>query len=114
MAKFMYIFRSDPSGIKTMSPEEMQQVMQHWMSWKDSLEQGGHIKQLGERLDWNGKVLRGNGRALTDGPYIEVKDCIQGFMYVEGKDVNQAVELAEGCPLLEGGGSVEIRPLVTM
>jgi hypothetical protein len=29
-----------------MSPEEMQQIMKGWMSWKDGLEKGGHIKQL--------------------------------------------------------------------
>jgi hypothetical protein len=58
--------------------------------------------------------VRGTGRAITDGPYIEVKDAIQGYMFLEARDVEQAVDLSKGCPLLEGGGSVEIRPVVTM
>ena len=51
--------------------------------------------------------------ALTeaDGPYVEVKDSIQGYMLLEAKDIDQAVELARGCPILEGDGTVEVRPI---
>jgi hypothetical protein len=51
---------------------------------------------------------------VTDGPYVEVKDFIQGYMIVEAKDMDKAVELARGCPILEGEGTVEIRPFVSM
>jgi len=97
-----------------MSPEQMQQTMKKWMDWKDTLEKNGHIKQLGERLDGTGKVVRGKTRTVTDGPYVEVKDSIQGYMLVQARDMDQALELARGCPVLEGGGSVEVRPFVSM
>ena len=61
-----------------------------------------------------GKVVRGKTRAVIDGPYVEVKDFIQGYMIVEAKDIDQALELAKGCPILEGEGTVEIRPFVSM
>src|SRR6266487_5644015 len=102
MAKFMYLFRSNPTAYRSMSPEQMQQTMKKWMDWKDTLERNGHIKQLGERLDGRGKVVRGKARVVTDGPYVEVKDSIQGYMILETKDMDQAVELARGCPILEG------------
>jgi hypothetical protein len=97
-----------------MSPEQMQQTMKNWMDWKDKLEKNGHVKQLGERLDGTGKVVRGKAKAVTDGPYVEVKDSIQGYMILEAEDMNQAVLLAKGCPILEGDGTVEIRPFVSM
>jgi hypothetical protein len=114
MAKFMYLFRSNPEAYRSMSPEQMQQNMKKWMDWKDSLEKNGHIKQLGERLDGNGKVVRGRAKTVTDGPYVEVKDFIQGYMLLEAQDIDQAVELSRGCPILERDGTVEIRPFVSM
>jgi hypothetical protein len=114
MAKFMYLFRSNPTAYRSMSPEQMQQTMKKWMDWKDTLEKNGHIKHLGERLDGTGKVVRGKAKAVTDGPYVEVKDSIQGYMLVEAKDMDQAVELSKGCPVLDSDGTVEIRPFVSM
>jgi hypothetical protein len=113
MAKFMYLFRSNLGAYRSMSPEQMQQTMKKWMDWKDALEKNGHLKQLGERLDGTGKVVRGKAKAITDGPYVEVKDSIQGHMFVEAKDMDQAVELSQGCPILEGDGSVEIRAIIS-
>src|SRR5436189_152005 len=76
MAKFMYLFRSNPAAYRSMSPEQFQQTMKKWMDWKDTLEKNGHIKQLGERLDGTGKVVRGKAKSVTDGPYVEVKDTL--------------------------------------
>ena len=80
----------------------------------DGLEKSDHIKQLGDRLDGTGKVVRGKTKTVTDGPYVEVKDFIQGYMIVNAKDVQQAIELAKGCPILESDGSVEVRPFSSM
>ena len=114
MSKFMFLFRNNPGSYQSMSPEQMQQTMKKWMDWKDTLEKSGHIKQIGERLDGTGKVVRGKAKTVTDGPYIEVKDFIGGYMLVEAKDIDQAVELAKSCPVLESDGTVEIRPFVSI
>jgi len=114
MSKFMYLFRSNPAAFRSMSPEQMQQTMKKWMDWKDTLEKNGHIKQLGERLDGTGKVVRGKAKTVIDGPYVEVKDSIQGYMLVAATDMEQALELAKDCPILERDGTVEIRPFVSM
>ncbi|MGH9402588.1 MAG: YciI family protein [Terriglobia bacterium] len=114
MANFMYLFRSNPAAYRSMSPEQMQQIVKKWMDWRGALEKNGQVKQLGERLDGTGKVVRGKAKAVTDGPYVEVKDFIQGYMIIDAKGLDQAVELAKGCPVLEGEGSVEIRSFVSM
>jgi hypothetical protein len=114
MTKFIYLFRTNPTAYQSLSPEQMQQTLKKWMDWKDTLEKSGHIKQFGERLDGTGKVVRGKSKTVTDGPYIEVKDFIGGYMLVEAKDIDQAVELAKGCPVLESDGTVEIRPFVSI
>jgi hypothetical protein len=109
MTKFIYLFRTNPTAYQSLSPEQMQQTFKKWMDWRDTLEKSGHIKQFGERLDGTGK-----SKTVTDGPYIEVKDFIGGYMLVEAKDIDQAVELAKGCPVLESDGTVEIRPFVSI
>jgi len=97
-----------------MSPEQMQQTMKKWMDWKDALEKNGHIKQFGERLDAAGKVVRGKAKVVTDGPFVEIKDFIQGYIIVTATDINAALELAKGCPILESDGTVEVRAFVSM
>jgi len=114
MANFMYLFRHNHAALRSMSPEQMQQLTKKWMGWADTLKKNGHFKQAGERLDEAGKVVRGKSKIITDGPFVEAKDSIGGYMLVEAKDLAQAVELAKGCPILEGDGSVEIRPIVSM
>jgi hypothetical protein len=43
----------------------------------------------------------------------EAKDVVNGYMLIEAADIEQAVELSKGCPILDVGGSVEVRPLRT-
>jgi hypothetical protein len=112
MSTFMLLFRNNSEAYKSMSAEQIQQTLKKWMDWRSSLETSGHLKQFGERLEMTGKVVRGTAKAVTDGPFIEVKDFVQGYMSIQAKDVNQAVEVAKGCPIFDSGGSVEIRPLM--
>ena len=114
MAKFMYLFRSNPEAFRSISPEQMQQIVKKWTDWKDGLEKKGYVHQLGDRLDVTGKVVRGKTKTVTDGPYVEVKDSVNGFMLLEAKDLDLALELAKGCPILERDGTVEVRPFVSM
>ena len=110
MTKFMYLFRSHPEAYRGLSPEEMQRSLQKWIDWKASLEKNGHIVSFGDRLDVKGKVVRGKSKTVTDGPFVEAKDLIQGYLVVQAKDIDQAAQLATGCPALDYDGSVEIRP----
>ncbi|MCL4245444.1 MAG: hypothetical protein KJ002_09985, partial [Candidatus Dadabacteria bacterium] len=99
---------------KSMSPEQMQQTVGKWMEWVDGLEKSGNLKLTGERLSENGKVVKGKSKTVTDGPYVEVKDFIQGYMVVSAESIEQAAEFAKDCPILESDGSVEIRPFMQM
>ena len=59
------------------------------------------------------RVVR-QDRAVTDGPYIEAKDLVLGFIVVEARDLDEATDLAHGCPIVQGGGSIEIRPVIQL
>jgi hypothetical protein len=116
MSEFVYLFRvSDADHRAHMgTPERAQQSMQRWLSWMRELETRGHLKERGQPLERTGKVVRRKGKMVTDGPYAETKDLVSGFIVVEAKDLAQAAELAGGCPILEGDGAVEVRPVLKM
>ncbi len=112
MSQFLYLYRGRPDG--QPSPEEAQQIMQKWMTWLKGLGESGHLKDQGQPLEPGGKVVKGKAKTITDGPFAEAKDIVGGYTLVEASDINQAVELSKGCPILEVGGTVEVRPIMIM
>ena len=114
MSDFVYLFRiSSAARQEAMgTPERAQQSMQRWLAWIRELEANGNLKQPGQPLEHSGKVVRGKQKMITDGPFTEAKDIVSGFLVVQARDAAHAAELAKGCPLLEGDGSVEIRPVM--
>ncbi len=114
MSDFIFLFRSTDAGRREAmgTPEHAQHSLQTWMAWIGDLEANGHLKNRGQPLEPDGKVVR--NKNVTDGPYVEAKELILGFIIVEARDLAQAVELAKGCPIAQGGGSVEVRPVATL
>ncbi|MGH9858373.1 MAG: YciI family protein, partial [Acidobacteriota bacterium] len=60
----------------------------------------------------NGATIRyQNGRvSVTDGPFVETKEQLGGFMFLEANDLNHAIQLLSKHPSIPLGGSFEIRP----
>ena len=116
MSEFVYLFRASEAAQREAmgTPERAQRSMQVWLAWMRELEANGHLKNPGQPLERAGKVVRGKNKVVTDGPYVEAKDLVLGFIIVEARDLAQAVELSTGCPIVEGGGSVEIRPVMRL
>ena len=110
MEKFMFIFEGTQPG--NLSPALMQEHMGKWMAWIDKLKNANQYV-AGEPLLPGGKLVSGaKGRSVTDGPYTEGKEVVGGFFIVNAKDIDEAVELAKGCPDLEQGSKVQIRQVM--
>lgn len=111
MAEFAYLYRG---GARPESAEQSQQVMQKWIAWMKDLAEKGHMVDRGQPLERSGKIVHGGARTVTDGPFAEAKDVIGGFTLIRASDIAEAAELAKGCPILERGGDVEVRPVMQM
>lgn len=111
MNQYVYLYRGGEAG---RSPERMQEMMGKWMAWLKDLADKGHIKDRGQPLEKSGKLVKGRSKAVTDGPFAEAKDVIGGYTLIEAANIEQAAELAKGCPVLEVDGQVEIRPVMKM
>jgi hypothetical protein len=54
-----------------------------------------------------------DGRTLTtDGPFVEAKEALGGYLFFEADDLDAAIELAGRIPAARLGGAIEVRPLV--
>jgi hypothetical protein len=111
MSEFLYLYRG---GRRAESPADGEKQMQRWVNWLRELTESGHVKDQGQPLEPEGKVVRGKDRSVTDGPYPESKDVVGGYTLIEAKDLEQAAQLAGGCPIFEFGGLVEVRPIMKM
>jgi hypothetical protein len=110
MSEFLYLYRG---GERPSTPEGAQKEMQRWMNWMKDLGEKGNLKAAGNPLERTGKLVSGKSKSVTDGPFAE-KDLVGGYTLVEASDIQQAAELAKGCPIFDAGGSVEVRPVQKM
>ena len=107
MTDFVYVFRS---GGELPSPADRDTQMRKWVAWIKDLEERGHLKNRGNALRSAGRVVASN-RPVTDGPYSE-KDLVVGFLIVQAADLDHAAVLSSDCPILNYGGTVEVRPVL--
>ena len=109
MSEFAFLFRgNDPLA---QPAEHMHQARQKWLAWFKELNDKGLMKDPGHPLGREGSVVRGERKSVHDGPFAEAKDIVNGYILIEARDLTQAVEISKSCPILELGGSVEVRPV---
>jgi hypothetical protein len=108
MDEYMLIFRHE-DGAKVASPEQIQVWMKQTIDWIGGIAaQNKFVSGTGLPFD-NAKVVHHN-KMVTNGPFGEIKETIGGAIVVKAKSVDEAVEFAKGCPVLQGeGNTVEVR-----
>lgn len=112
MKEFLLIFRNTAPTTKP-SPEQIQQIMTAWMDWMANIAAQNQLVDKGNRLSMEeGKTVKPD--AVTDGPFTEIKEFINGYTLVKAATIEEATTIAKGCPILKVGGSVEVRAIVAM
>jgi hypothetical protein len=110
MKEFMMIFRMAPMADFQPTPEQMQESIKQWQDWIGGIAAQGKFSSTNQ-LGFTGKTLKADG-VVTDGPYAEVKEIVGGYIIVNANDIDDALELAKGCPILFIGGHVEVRDIM--
>lgn len=113
MSEYVLLYRNTPEATNEAmgTPEKARASMVKWRAWMDDMNAKGQLKDVGLPLHATGRVVRGPGKSVTDGPYAETKEIVGGFSIIEARDFAHAAEIASRCPILERGGSVEVRPV---
>jgi hypothetical protein len=110
VAKFLFVYRNSKDSYNTMTPEEMQPMMEKWNTWITEGLRQGWMLEAGDGLKKEGRVVN-HKKVISDGPFVEVKEMVGGFSIIQAESIDAAAELAKGCPIFLRGGSVEVRPL---
>lgn len=105
MPKYLCLQRPEPGSeqVQKPSPAEMQAMYATFNAWREKFQH--HLTDLGGRL--------GAGRVVTaeppDGPFVEVKELVGGYMIVSAANLDEAIAVARECPgLVRPGSAVEV------
>jgi hypothetical protein len=55
--------------------------------------------------------VEGGNTLTTDGPFVEIKEAVGGYFFLDADDLDAAIEVAASVPAAAMGGAVEVRPL---
>jgi hypothetical protein len=109
MKDFLLIFRRNYTPPEIPPADEVWQAhLKHWQDWFRKLAAQELLARPIQRWDPQGLVIWPGAR-ITNGPYIELKDAVVGVITIKAKDYDEAAEIAKGCPVMDAGGSVEVR-----
>ena len=111
MSEFLFLFRGGDGKTLQQSPEKWQAHMEKWMHWMGQLKEQG--KLLGAQpLTQTGKTVTGNKKVVSDGPFMEGKEMVGGYLMCKADNYDEAVAISKGCPILEfEDGVVEVREI---
>jgi hypothetical protein len=105
----LFLFRKSPDPQQQPSPAEMQAGYMQWKNWmtkysKEILEQPP--ARSGPKQGGAAAVCRGG--AVTDGPYVEGKEIVGGWSFIEAESFARAVEIAKEVPMFPSVEIIEI------
>lgn len=96
------------------SPAELQQIMTDFYTWVDGLTQKGILRGAQPLME-EGKLVTGaKGSFVTDGVFVESKEAIAGYFLLSVASTDEAVRIAQQCPILDHGAQIEVRPIADL
>ena len=114
MKEFLFLFRGGDGPTLQKSPEKWQAHMQLWVDWMGEMGKQGRFVGA-QPLDASGKHVTGSRKTVTDGPFMEGKEMVGGYLICKAESYDEAVTIAKGCPILMFDDSdVEVRSLQAM
>lgn len=109
---YLLFFREPKSDCyENLSADERSNLAAQWNAWYDGLAAQGKV-QHGHPLLPTGRVVSGSrGERVVDGPFAEAKEAIGGYFLLTVSGIEEATEIAQRCPSLHLGMTVEVRPI---
>ena len=109
--QFLFLYRKSTDPRDQPSPADMQAGYMQWKSWmakyaKEILDQPP--PRSGPKPGGAAAVYKGG--AVTDGPYVEGKEIVGGWSFIEAESLEHAIAIAREVPMFT---SVEIREITT-
>jgi len=113
--KFLLTLYGEERGPEAFSPEEAGREMAAWQAFDAAAREAGVLLACeGLSPSQTATTIRvtGGQRHVTDGPFIETKEQLGGFVFLEARDLDEALAWAERLPWNADGCFTEIRPIM--
>ena len=111
MQKFMLFFREDLKKLSRSTDAELNAELQEMLAWTKEIASSGNLLAT-EPLEVTGRYVS-KKKVLSDGPFIEAKEGVAGYYIILARDIDDAVLLAQSCPLVKRDQAViEVRPVM--
>jgi len=109
--KYLCAVYFEPNFLEPLSASERTDLNRVSVQYNEELRKNGHFIAA-SALQWpeTAKTVRSRGGkiAMTDGPFAETKEVLGGFIFIEARDMDEALGIAAGIPMAKYG-SVEVR-----
>ncbi|MGA2812697.1 MAG: YciI family protein [Candidatus Acidiferrum sp.] len=110
--KFLCAVYLEPNVLQGLSGEERADLDRDSLAYDQELARKGHFLAAAALQSTKAaKTVRSRaGRiAMTDGPFAETKEVLGGFIFIEARDMDEALQIAGKIPMARYG-SIEVRP----
>lgn len=98
----------------SLSPAELQRVMTDFYAWVGGLQDRGILRGAQPLMEEGRLVTGTRGSFVTDGAFAESKEAIAGYFLLGVDSTDEAVRLAQACPILDYGAQIEVRPVADL
>jgi len=110
--KYLCAVYFEPKALDGLSATEKTELNRASLQYDEELRRDGHfIAASALQLPKTAKAVRSRGGkiAVTDGPFAETKEVLGGFIFLEARDMDEALQIAGKIPMAKFG-SIEVRP----
>src|SRR5271168_4931814 len=110
--KYLCAVYFEPTPLDGLSASERTELNRVSVRYNEELRKSGNfIVASALQMPKTAKTVRSRGGkiAVTDGPFAETKEVLGGFIFLEARDMNEAVRIAGKIPMAKFG-SIEVRP----
>jgi len=112
--KYMLMICRDEQVWEQLSPPQRQKIYAEMVQLADELAARGQYHGEGSPLHASSSAtcvrIRGGKRLVTDGPFVEAREQLGGYMIIDVPDLDEAIAIAARMPLAHTG-AIEVRPV---
>lgn len=114
MKEFLLILKTEGSVWTDLSPEKLQQHIEHGGAYIGNLIKEGKLKNANP-VDQGSRLVSRSQGVLKDGPFNESKEVVAGYFHIVAKDMDEAVAIAKANPIFNDiPTKIEVHPMMAI
>ena len=111
--KYLCLVYHEESKVEALPEDQYAAVMSDVPDYREELRRSGHYiasSRLHPVRSATTVRVRNGAVSITDGPFAETREQLDGFYLIEARDLNDAIRVAAKMPSA-GVGAIEVRPV---